>query len=94
MSNTGLYDSKSKGLDLDGAVKIIRPDHFTATMDKAHVNVETKDLESNVPVAVEMSNGSIKANGMRIRDNGKTVVFVNGVKARFNDTANKGDEAQ
>jgi lipopolysaccharide export system protein LptC len=94
LSNTGLYDSKSKGLDLDGAVKIIRPDHFTATMDKAHVNVETKDLESNVPVAVEMSNGSIKANGMRIRDNGKTVVFVNGVKARFNDTANKGDEAQ
>ena len=94
LSKTGLYDSKSKGLDLEGAVKIIRADHFTATMDKAHVNVETKDLDSNVPVVVEMSTGSIKANGMRISDNGKTVMFVNGVKAQFNEASNKGDEAQ
>ena len=94
LSNTGLYDSKSKQLDLDGAVKIIRADHFTASMDKAHVNVETKDLVSNVPVIVDMGSSSIKANGMKISNDGKTVVFFNGVKAQFEDAAKKGDEAQ
>lgn len=82
-SNTGLFNSKSKELDMQGAVKIIRADHFTASMDKAHVNVETKDVESNVPVVVEMSTGTINANGMRISNNGKNIVFLNGVKARF-----------
>jgi LPS export ABC transporter protein LptC len=93
-SNTGLYNSKSKMLDLDGAVKITRPDHFTATMDKAHVNVETKDLQSDVPVVVETNNGLIRANGMKITNNGKNILFTNGVKAQFDKIANKGDEAQ
>jgi lipopolysaccharide export system protein LptC len=93
-STTGLYDSKSKGLDLTGVVKIIQSGRFTATMDKAHVNVETKDMDSNVPVTVEMSNGTITANGMKVSNDGKTIVFLNGVKARFDQADKKGDEAQ
>jgi lipopolysaccharide export system protein LptC len=94
VSNTGLYDTKSKELDLEGDVKIIRDTRFTATMDRAHVNVETKDMVSDAPVLVELTSGTIRANGMKISNDGKTVVFLNGVKAQFDPGTEKGDEAQ
>ncbi len=93
-SNSGLYDSKSKDMDLQGNVRIVQPGEFTATMDKAHVNVATKDLVSNVPVVVEMDQGTIHANGLKISNNGNNIVFLNGVKAHFEAAAKKGDEIQ
>jgi lipopolysaccharide export system protein LptC len=94
LSATGLYNSKTKDMELQGGVKILQADHFTTTMDKAHVNVETKDLVSDVPVLVVMPTGTIKANGMKITNDGNNIVFLNGVKAQFEQASDKGDEAQ
>jgi LPS export ABC transporter protein LptC len=93
LSNTALYDSKSRQLDMQGNVTIRRQGDYTATMDNARVDVETKDLVSNVPVVVETATGTVYANGMKISNDGKTIVFLNGVKARFEEAAKKGDEA-
>jgi LPS export ABC transporter protein LptC len=93
LSNTALYDSKSRQLDMQGNVTIRRQGDYTATMDNARVDVETKDLVSNVPVVVETATGTVHANGMKISNDGKTIVFLNGVKARFEEAAKKGDEA-
>ncbi|MGB8313350.1 MAG: LPS export ABC transporter periplasmic protein LptC [Aestuariivirga sp.] len=90
-SNTGLYNSKAKELDMEGNVRIIEKGRFTASMAKAHVEMEKKDLVSNVPVVVETSTGTIKANGLQISNNGNNIKFLNGVKARFNQTEKKGD---
>jgi lipopolysaccharide export system protein LptC len=87
------YNSKSKQMDMQGKVQIIKSGSFTAVMDTAHVDMQTKDLVSNVPVDVDMSGGTIRANGMKITNDGKTIVFLNGVKARFQEAAKKGDEA-
>ncbi len=91
-SDTGLYDTKSKELDLSGRVRITRDKRYTATMDKAHVNVDTKDMVSDVPVLVELASGTIRANGMKISNDGKTIVFLNGVKAQFDEGIKKGVE--
>jgi lipopolysaccharide export system protein LptC len=93
LSNTALFDSKSKQLDMKGDVTIRRQGSYTATMDSAHVDVETKDLTSDVPVVVETENATIRANGTKISNDGKTIVFLNGVRARFEQAAKKGDEA-
>ena len=90
-SNTGLYDAKAKEMDLEGNVRIVEKGRFTATMAKVHVELEKKNLVSDVPVVVEMDAGTITANGMQVSNDGNNIKFLNGVKARFNQTMNKGD---
>lgn len=90
-SDTGLYHSKVREMDLEGNVRIVEKGRFTATMAKAHVNLEKKNLVSNVPVVVEMEAGTISANGLQVSNDGNNIKFLNGVKARFNQTMNKGD---
>jgi lipopolysaccharide export system protein LptC len=91
LSNTGLYNVKAKEMDLEGNVRIVEKGRFTATMAKAHVELEKKNLVSNVPVVVEMDAGTISANGLQVSNDGNNIKFLNGVKARFNQTMTKGD---
>ena len=91
---TGVYDTKAKALDLAGRVTIVQKDRFTAVMDKAHVVVEEKKLESGSAVHVTFGNGAIKANGMQITDDGARILFLNGVKASFGAPSAKGDAPQ
>jgi hypothetical protein len=63
-------------------------------MEKAHIEMEKKNLVANVPVLVEMGSGTITANGLKISNDGKNILFLNGVKARFTEAAKKGDNTQ
>jgi lipopolysaccharide export system protein LptC len=90
-SDTGLYHAKVKEMDLEGNVRIVETGRFTATMTKAHVELEKKNLVSDVPVVVEMGAGTISANGLQVSNDGNNIKFLNGVKARFNQTMTKGD---
>jgi lipopolysaccharide export system protein LptC len=93
-SDLGLYDTKSKQMDLSGSVQIVEPGRMTATMDRASVGVEDKSLVTDVPVKVVMGSSTIRANGMKITDDGRNILFLNGVKARFNGQSDgKGDSA-
>jgi lipopolysaccharide export system protein LptC len=91
-SQKAAYQAKTKQMDMQGDVKIVQVGRFTATMDKAHVDMQTKDLVSDTSVVVDMAGGTIHANGMKISNDGKTIVFLNGVKARLEDASQKGDE--
>ncbi|HUQ35014.1 MAG TPA: LPS export ABC transporter periplasmic protein LptC [Aestuariivirga sp.] len=93
-SKTGLYHSKAKKMDLEGNVRIVEKGRFTATMAKAHVELQNKNLVSDVPVVVEMEAGTINANGLQVSNDGNNIKFLNGVKARFNQTMTKGDNPQ
>ena len=90
-ADTGLYDTKTREMDLAGNVKITQSGGMTATMSKAHVAVETKALTTDVPVEVITGDGKINAGGMKISDDGQTILFLNGVKARFGGDG-KGDK--
>jgi lipopolysaccharide export system protein LptC len=90
-SKTGLYHAKAREMDLEGNVRIVEKGRFTATMAKAHVGLENKNLVSDVPVVVEMESGTITANGLQVSNDGNNIKFLNGVKAHFNQTMTKGD---
>lgn len=90
-SAKGLYNSDVKTLDLEAEVVVRSEGRFTARMDKAHVIVGEKRLTSDVPVVVEMSNGTINANGVQITNDGNNILFLNGVKAQFGSSNSQGD---
>ncbi len=90
-AETGLYDADAKKLDLSGNVVLEQKDRFKARMEKANIVVEEKRLVSGSPVAVSFSSGTVNANGMEITDDGARILFLNGVKARFDASQAKGD---
>ncbi len=86
-----LYDTKANELGLSGDVEIVEPGRFTARMQRAHVVVEEKRLTSDTAVSVTLADGSIEAHGLEISDDGRTILFLNGVKAHFGSETMQGD---
>jgi lipopolysaccharide export system protein LptC len=89
-SNTAVYDSNSKTIDLQGDVRISSTSGFDARMAKAVVDINRHRLRSEVPVKVVHPRGVIQANGMEIEDDGARILFFNRVKARFGAESGKG----
>lgn len=87
----GRYDTHVKALDLDGNVVLEQKERFTARMAKANVLVEEKKLVSDTPVAVTFTSGTVHANGMQITNDGDRILFLNGVRARFEAPQAEGD---
>jgi hypothetical protein len=56
---------------------------MTATMDKAEVNVETRQLQSKSPVKVMLPDGEVTAEHLQVDNNGETIKFTGRVKASF-----------
>lgn len=83
----GLYNKEKKTLDLIGNVMLVSQDEYTVYLEKARVTLKEKRLYAKVPVTVIFDRGRIQANGVDIRDNGKRVLFFNGVKTRFNSSS-------
>jgi lipopolysaccharide export system protein LptC len=90
-ANSGLYNTTAKELDLEGNVTLVSEGRFTARMAKAHVVVADKKLTSNTPVTVDLGSSHIDANGLEITDNGKKILFSNGVRAKFRAKGQLGD---
>lgn len=82
-SAEALYDTKSKALDLQGQVKLESKGSFVAEMARARVVLDNKAVDTDVPVLVTFDAGTINAQAMKITDDGKRILFFNGVKARF-----------
>ncbi len=91
-ANSGTYDTDTKILDLEGAVRLASEGKFVANMEKARVFLEQKRLVSHVPVTVSLQNGNIAANGMEITDNGNHVIFLDRVHATYDPSAPRGDK--
>ena len=86
-AKNALYDNEAKQLDLEGDVRIISQGSYEARMQKARVVMADKTLTSEVPVTVTFETGRIDANGMKITDDGKRILFFNRVKAHFEGAA-------
>jgi lipopolysaccharide export system protein LptC len=82
-SQTAVYNSKTKALDLEGQVVFEQQGRYKAKMDKAAMNVDTMDLSSKSAVHVELSNGSVEADHLEISENGKKTLFTGHVKANL-----------
>jgi hypothetical protein len=58
-------------------------------MPSARITLEKKELFTDDHVVVTLKTGDITANGLRITDNGKNITFLNRVKAKLRQAAEK-----
>lgn len=84
----GLFDSGADNLKLQapdsaGHISIKSTSGFDIRMRSADMNFKTGHVVSSEPVNVRMNNGTIDANALEVRDNGKTISFTGNVRSTF-----------
>jgi lipopolysaccharide export system protein LptC len=90
-SDTGRYDRKTKGLELNGNVVFSEGERFRAVMQKAAIDTQNQSLASQSPVKVDMQGTLIEANSLEVTSGGTRLLFKGGVKAHFEKKKTTGD---
>lgn len=75
-AKTGEYDQKTQVLILIGDVNVYHDAKYTFKTSKATVDVKTNDAWGDQPVVVNGPKANIEAEGFRVKDKGKTVLFT------------------
>jgi lipopolysaccharide export system protein LptC len=79
----GRFDQSSDRLDIRGAIRLKTDKGYEADLDSARVDMKSGDVTSQEPVEVRSKNGTINAETMTIRENGKIAVFEGRVRSVF-----------
>jgi lipopolysaccharide export system protein LptC len=90
-SDTGRFDRKTKGLELDGNVVFSEGQRFRAVMQKAAIDTQNQTLSSQSPVKVDMQGTLIEAKSLEVTAGGTRLLFKGGVKAHFEKKNTTGD---
>ncbi|HEX6958283.1 MAG TPA: LPS export ABC transporter periplasmic protein LptC [Ferrovibrio sp.] len=78
-ADTGLYHGGTKLLNLFGNINVYGDNGYQMHGTSAEVNLNTDELASDEKVWGQSDLGMIRANGLRIRDKGRVIIFINGV---------------
>lgn len=89
----GIYDAASGKLVLEDGITLKTTNGYDATFERATVDIETGRMSSNRPLEIITEQGTVKANGMVLRQDGKHVRFRNGVSVVFTPPADSTDMA-
>jgi lipopolysaccharide export system protein LptC len=93
-ANQGVFDTAAEKLDLKGDVRVRMDDGgHRIDMRSARIDMKTGNVDSSEPVKVDSGNGTIEADTVQVRQNGKHIVFEGRVRSTFNHV-DVGDAAQ
>lgn len=76
---TGVYDSKGELLTLSNDIALKSSAGYRAQLSEAIIDIRNSHVVSRKPVEVDMLQGTLRANGLEIVDNGDVVRFGGGV---------------
>lgn len=76
---SGVYDSNNGRLQFDDAFTVKTTDGMEAKLGSASVNMVNGEMSTDKPVDIRTENAHIRANKMRIEENGKVMVFESDV---------------
>jgi lipopolysaccharide export system protein LptC len=79
----GKFDQSSDKLDLKGDVRVRHDKGYEADLRSARVDVKSGDIDTTEPVEIRSRSGTVNADSMILRDNGKHVVFTGRVRSVF-----------
>jgi lipopolysaccharide export system protein LptC len=84
----GVFDSSADRMRLsksgsDARIRF-RGSSYLILLDSAAINFKSGDVISQDPVSVNMASGTIDANGLKVEDNGKRIIFIGNVRSMLN----------
>ena len=82
-SDWGKMDQTAERLDLKGNVRVRTDSGYEVDMLSARVNMKTGDVVSSEPVTVRSQAGTISADQVELKDNGKHAIFEGRVRSVF-----------
>lgn len=82
-SDTGVYNGTSQLLHLFGNIAVFGDRGYEMHGLSAEVNLQTKVIASDEKVWGQTDMGTINANGLRVYEGGRVILFINGVKTRI-----------
>ncbi|MBX3454562.1 LPS export ABC transporter periplasmic protein LptC [Ferrovibrio sp.] len=89
-AKTGLYHDVSKLLTLHGDINVFGDRGYEFHGLVAEVDLNAGTVASDDKVWGHTGLGAIRANGIRVYDKGKTIVFINGVKTTLHPRGQSG----
>jgi lipopolysaccharide export system protein LptC len=75
-SDWGRLDQTADRLDLKGNVRVKTDTGYEVDMESAVLNMKSGDVTSTQPVHVRSQTGTISADSVEVRDNGKFITFT------------------
>ncbi|UFN47391.1 LPS export ABC transporter periplasmic protein LptC [Roseomonas sp. OT10] len=80
-SDRGVYDKAAARLDLEGNVTLWHDNGSTLRTEAAQIRIDQGRAEGDRPVAAQGPFGTLTADGFRLEDRGKVVVFTGNAHA-------------
>ncbi len=75
----GIYDTKIDQLKLSDNVVITSSSGYIGRLHDAHIDVKKGKVATQLPVVVEMTNGTLHANNLEVGENGDVILFGGGI---------------
>jgi lipopolysaccharide export system protein LptC len=98
---SGTYDGNKNTLVLKEGIELSTTDGTTGRLTDAAIDLGTGSLTSSAPLQLSTPQGTIKANAVNVMENGKRIIFSNGVSVTYlppgdlvPKPANSGEAAQ
>jgi len=88
-AKSGFLDTETNFLQLRQDIIITSERGYTAYLTSVDAKLKEKYITSSDPVLIEWEEGSIRANGLEVTDNGAVIKFLNRVKVIFTPKTEK-----
>ncbi|MGL4240743.1 MAG: LPS export ABC transporter periplasmic protein LptC [Beijerinckiaceae bacterium] len=79
----GRFDQSADRLDVKGSIRLRTDKGQEADLLSARVDMKSGDMSTQEPVEIRSKNGTINADSMVVRENGKVAVFEGRVRSVF-----------
>jgi lipopolysaccharide export system protein LptC len=78
-SRSGVYNMKTEMLTLSDHVDVVSSTGYEMRLNEAKIDVHKGTVQSDKPVWVKLTNGTLNARRMEVRDGGAVIRFTGGV---------------
>ncbi|MEG9883404.1 MAG: LPS export ABC transporter periplasmic protein LptC [Hyphomicrobiales bacterium] len=89
VADAGIYDRETDTIDLSGNIRVTKTGDFSVSMHSARIFLRNWRLRSDDPVELTFTDGSIRADSLRICDKGRQILLFNTVRGTLSTNWNK-----